>query len=60
MLMVKTGKRIEKAVRDSVDTDAEMVIADQLNSYNQLTAECTIERIKHVRDEIRTNGVESL
>lgn len=59
-----TGDRIEKAVRDYVDSDAEMVVADQLNSYNQLAAEFTMERINHtreyVRGEIHTQGIESL
>jgi transposase-like protein len=59
-----TGDRIEKAVRDYIDTDAEMVIADEFNSYTQLAAEFTLERINHsreyVRGEIHTQGIESL
>ena len=41
-----------------------MVCADQLNSYNQLAAEFTLERINHTREYVRgivhTQGIESL
>lgn len=59
-----TADTIEKEVRKYVETDAVTVMADQLNSYNQLAAEFTLERIDHsreyVRGEIHTNGIESL
>jgi transposase-like protein len=59
-----TGHTIREAVRQYVETDAEMVVADELNSYNQLAAEFTLERIQHsreyVRGEIHTNGIESI
>jgi transposase-like protein len=59
-----TGKTLAKAVRQYVDTDAETVCADELNSYNQLAAEFTLERINHsreyVRGEIHTQGIESI
>ncbi len=59
-----TGKTIANVVRKYVETDAEMVIADQFNSYNQLAAEFTLERINHtreyVRGEIHTQGIESI
>ncbi|MBI1903410.1 MAG: IS1595 family transposase, partial [Planctomycetia bacterium] len=45
-----TAETIEDEVRKFVDTDAEMVVADQLNSYNQLAAEFTMERIDHSRE----------
>jgi transposase-like protein len=58
-----TGKTLGKVVHEYIDTDAEMVIADQLNSYNQLAAEFTMERINHTREYVRgnihTNGIES-
>jgi hypothetical protein len=59
-----TSRTLRDAVRGYVDTDAELVIADELNSYNQLAAEFTMERIQHsreyVRGEIHTNGIESI
>jgi transposase-like protein len=59
-----TSATLGAAVREYVETDAEMVIADELNSYNQLAAEFTMERIQHsreyVRGEIHTNGIESI
>lgn len=59
-----TNDTIASAVRQYVETDAEMVIADELNSYNQLAAEFTMERIQHsreyVRGNIHTNGIESM
>ncbi|MBM4069925.1 MAG: IS1595 family transposase [Planctomycetes bacterium] len=59
-----TGKTIAKAVHKYVDTDAEMVMADELSSYNQLAAEFTMERIQHsreyVRGQVHTNGIESI
>ena len=59
-----TGRNIEEAVRKYVETDAEMVVADELNSYNQLAAEFTMERINHTREYVRgkihTNSIESI
>jgi len=59
-----TAATIKKAVHQYVDTDAETVVADQLNSYNQLAAEFTLERIDHnreyVRGQIHTQGIESI
>lgn len=59
-----TAKTLKEAVHKYVDTDAEMVVADELNSYNQLAAEFTLERINHsreyVRGEIHTNSIESI
>lgn len=59
-----TGKTLGAAVRKYVSTDAEMVVADQWNSYNQLSAEFRMGRINHTREYVRgnihTNGIESV
>lgn len=59
-----TYKTIAEVVRQYVDTNAEMVVADQFPSYNQLGAEFTLKRINHarqyVRGEIHTNSIESI
>jgi transposase-like protein len=58
------GDNIMKVVRKYIETDAEMVVADQLHCYNQLAAEFTVERINHTREYVRgkvhTNGIESI
>lgn len=59
-----TGKNIKQTVHKYIDTDAEMVVADQLNAYDQLAAEFTIGRINHTREYVRgkihTNSIESI
>lgn len=59
-----TGRSIGKVLREYVEMDAEMVVADQLNSYDQLASEFTMERINHTREYVRgkihTNGIESV
>ena len=59
-----TDKNIKEAVHKYIDTDAEMVMADQLNSYDQLAAEFTMSRINHFREYVRgnihTNNIESI
>lgn len=59
-----TAKNIKDAVREYVDTNAEMVVADQFVSYDQLKAEFTLERINHTREYVRgnvhTNSIESI
>jgi len=59
-----TGKNIREAVHQYVDTNSEMVIADQLNAYDQLAAEFTTDRINHTREYVRgkihTNSIESI
>lgn len=59
-----TAKNIKEAVPRYVDTNAKMVIADELNSYDQLAAEFTVSRINHtreyVRGQIHTNSIETI
>ncbi len=59
-----TSKTLGRVLKEYIDTDAEMVVADQLRSYNQLSAEFTMERINHTREYVRgnihTNSIESI
>lgn len=60
-----TARTLVPVIRQYVSTDAEMVVADQLSSYNQLAAEfSSVERINHtreyVRGQIHTNSIESI
>lgn len=59
-----TGKNIKEAVHKYIDTNSEMVIADQYQVYNQLAAEFTVDRINHTREYVRgkihTNSIESI
>jgi transposase-like protein len=59
-----TGKNIRDAVHQYVDTNAEMVMADQYQAYDQLAAEFTVGRINHTREYVRgkihTNSIESI
>lgn len=59
-----TQKTLGSVVREYIQTDAEMVIADQLSGYDALAAEFTMERINHAREYVRgnihTNGIESI
>ena len=51
-------------MRQYIDTNAEMVMADQFSGYDQLAAEFTMSRINHsrvyVRGQIHTNSIESI
>ncbi len=59
-----TGKTLGWVMRQYIDTNAEMVMADQFSGYNQLAAEFTMSRINHsreyVRGQIHTNSIESI
>jgi transposase-like protein len=59
-----TAETLRDAVVKYVSPECETVMADQLNSYNQLAAEFTMKRINHTKEyvngEIHTNGMESI